>query len=29
VAIYGVACFVTRAFRLSDLKALVRRRSAR
>ena len=28
VAIYGVACFVTRAFRLSDLKALVRRRAA-
>ena len=28
VAIYVVACFVTRAFRLSDLKALVRRRRA-
>lgn len=28
-AIYGVACFVTRAFRVADLKALVRRRSAR
>jgi putative peptidoglycan lipid II flippase len=25
-AIYGVACFVTRAFRLADLKALIRRR---
>ncbi|MBX3565237.1 MAG: murein biosynthesis integral membrane protein MurJ [Sphingomonas sp.] len=28
-AIYGVACFVTRAFRVADLKALVRRRAAR
>ena len=28
-AIYAVACFVTGAFRLSDLKALVRRRAAR
>jgi len=29
VAIYIVASFVTRAFRMSDLKALVRRRAAR
>ncbi|MGK6356489.1 murein biosynthesis integral membrane protein MurJ [Sphingomonas sp. DT-207] len=29
VAIYGVACFVTRAFLLSDLKALIRRRAVR
>ncbi|HVJ00557.1 MAG TPA: murein biosynthesis integral membrane protein MurJ [Sphingomonas sp.] len=29
VAIYGAACFVTRAFVLSDIKALVRRRAAR
>lgn len=29
VAIYGIACFVTRAFLLSDIKALVRRRAAR
>ncbi len=28
-AIYAVACFVTRAYRISDLKALVRRRAAR
>jgi putative peptidoglycan lipid II flippase len=28
-AIYVVACFLTRAFRISDLKALVRRRAAR
>ncbi len=28
-AIYGLACFATRAFRLADLKALVRRRAAR
>jgi putative peptidoglycan lipid II flippase len=28
-AIYVAACFVTRAFLLSDLKALVRRRAAR
>jgi putative peptidoglycan lipid II flippase len=28
-AVYAVACFVTGAFRLSDLKALVRRRAAR
>lgn len=27
-AIYGIACFVTRAFLLGDLKALVRRRAA-
>jgi putative peptidoglycan lipid II flippase len=27
-AIYGVACFVTGAFRFSDLKALIRRRSS-
>ncbi len=27
VAIYAVACFVTRAFRLADLKALMRRRA--
>ena len=26
-AIYGVACFLTRAFLVSDLKALIRRRS--
>jgi len=26
VAIYGIACFVTRAYRLDDLKTLVRRR---
>lgn len=25
-AIYGIACFVTRAFRLSDIKALIRKR---
>lgn len=28
-AIYGVACLVTRAFLISDIKALVRRRAAR
>lgn len=28
-AIYGLACFVTRAFLISDIKALVRRRAAR
>ena len=28
VAIYGIACFVTGAYRVSDLKALVRRRRA-
>ena len=28
-AIYAIACFVTRAFLISDIKALVRRRSAR
>jgi putative peptidoglycan lipid II flippase len=26
-AIYVVACFVTRAYRLSDLKALIRRKA--
>jgi len=26
VALYGLACFVTGAYRLSDLKALMRRR---
>lgn len=28
-AIYAVACFLTRAYRLSDLKALIRRRATR
>ena len=26
-AIYGLACFVTGAFRVADVKALIRRRS--
>jgi putative peptidoglycan lipid II flippase len=29
VAIYGVACFVTRAFRIGDITALIRRRAPR
>jgi putative peptidoglycan lipid II flippase len=28
IALYGVACFITGAYRLSDLKALMRRRGS-
>jgi putative peptidoglycan lipid II flippase len=28
VALYGIACFLTGAYRIADFKALVRRRAA-